>query len=113
MDWGYRQTDYDTSTPRTAAADTRVRREMAGVVTEPVTGADSTLDIGDFGDSEQDMLREDKVVVDKTVVPKERVRLEKETVVDEQVVSDEVRKERIASEGDVNTTRDNLNNPPR
>jgi uncharacterized protein (TIGR02271 family) len=84
-----------------------VRREVARMVTEPVTDAniDRALDGPDITENEYDVvLHEEEVVVDKQVVPKERVRLETDTVEDEQVVSEEVRKERIAMDTDGRTT---------
>jgi uncharacterized protein (TIGR02271 family) len=84
-----------------------VRREVARLVTEPITDANvgEAMSGPDITENEFDVtLTEEEVVVDKQVVPKERVRLEKDTVVDEQVVSEQVRKERVATEGDVGST---------
>jgi len=85
-----------------------VRREVARMVTEPITDAnvDRALDGPEITENEFDVvLHEEEVVVDKQVVPKERVRLEKDAVVEEQTVTDEVRKERIAMDQDAGTTR--------
>lgn len=80
-----------------------VRREVARLVTEPVTDAnrDRALDGPDLTESEHDVvLHEEEVVVDKQVVPVERVRLETDVVEEERTVSDQVRKERIAMDED-------------
>jgi uncharacterized protein (TIGR02271 family) len=85
-----------------------VQREVARMVTEPVTAdnIDKAMDGADITENEYDVvLHEEQIVVDKKVVPKERVRLETDTVEDQQVVSEEVRKERIAMEADDRTTR--------
>jgi len=80
-----------------------VRREVARMVTEPITDAnvDRALDGPEITENEHDVvLHEEEINVDKTVVPKERVRLETDSVEDERVVDEEVRKERIAMEND-------------
>lgn len=85
-----------------------VRREVARVVTEPITdrNIDSALDGPEIRENEVEVvLHEDDVVVDKTVVPKERVRLETDTIEDEEVVDEQVRKERIAMEADDSNRR--------
>jgi len=80
-----------------------VRREVARMVTEPITGnnIDRAMDGPDMTESEHDVvLHEDEVVVEKRVVPKERVRLETDTVEDERKVDETVRKERVAMDTD-------------
>jgi uncharacterized protein (TIGR02271 family) len=80
-----------------------VRREVARLVTEPVTEAnrDRALDGPDIRENEHDVvLHAEEVVVEKNVVPKERVRLETDTVEDQRTVDEQVRKERIAMESD-------------
>jgi len=80
-----------------------VRREVAKLVTEPITDAniDRAVSGPEIRENEFDVvLHEEEVVVDKKVVPKERVRLETDTVQDERVVEETVRKERIAMESD-------------
>jgi uncharacterized protein (TIGR02271 family) len=80
-----------------------VRREVAKLVTEPITDAnrDAALSGPDITENEYDVvLTEEEVVVDKKVVPKERVRLETESVEETRQVSDQVRKERIAMDDD-------------
>jgi uncharacterized protein (TIGR02271 family) len=85
-----------------------VRKEVARLVTEPITGAnvDKAMSGPEITESEHEVvLSEEQVVVDKQVVPKERVRLEKDVVEEERQVSEEVRKERIAVDDDgTNTT---------
>jgi len=84
-----------------------VRREVARVVTEPITGGnvDKAMSGPEISEAEHDVvLSAEEVVVDKTVVPKERVRLEKDVVEEERQVVDEVRKERIAVEGEGDET---------
>jgi len=84
-----------------------VRREVARLVTEPITSGnvDDAFSGADLTESEHEVvLSEEEVVVDKKVVPKQRVRLEKDVVEEERQVTEEVRKERIATEGDVGTT---------
>ena len=85
-----------------------VKREEARIEREPITDAN----VGDAMDgpaiSEEEhevVLHEEQVVADKRAVPKERVRLEKDTVTEEERVSDEVRKERIETEGGIETER--------
>lgn len=85
-----------------------VRREVARLVTEPVTSAkvDQAMSGPDITESEHDIvLNQEEVVVDKKVVPKERVRLEKDVVEEERQVVDEVRKERIGFDGDESSRR--------
>jgi uncharacterized protein (TIGR02271 family) len=80
-----------------------VRREVARLVTEPITDAnrDRALDGPEIRENEHDVvLHEEEVVVEKNVVPKERVRLETDTVEDQRTVDEQVRKERIAMESD-------------
>jgi uncharacterized protein (TIGR02271 family) len=80
-----------------------VRREVARVVTEPITAgnADRAMSGPDLTEGEHEVvLTEEQVVVDKQVVPKERVRLEKDVVEEQRQVVDEVRKERIAMDTD-------------
>jgi stress response protein YsnF len=80
-----------------------VRREVARLVTEPITDSniDRALDGPEIRENEHDVvLHQEEVVVDKKVVPKERVRLETDTVEDEEVVDEQVRKERIGMESD-------------
>ena len=82
-----------------------VRREVARLVTEPITDANrgAAMSGADITENEYDVvLNEEEVVVDKKVVPKERVRLETDVVEDQRVVEEQVRKERIAMDG--NTT---------
>jgi len=84
-----------------------VRREVARLVTEPITSdnIDKAMSGPEITENEFDVvLNEEQVVVDKQVVPKERVRLEKDVVQEERQVTDEVRKERIAMDSDVDTT---------
>jgi uncharacterized protein (TIGR02271 family) len=84
-----------------------VRREVARLVTEPVTdqNIDRAMDGPAITEAEHDVvLKAEEVVVDKTVVPKERVRLEKDVVQEERQVVDEVRKERIGLETDGDQT---------
>lgn len=88
-----------------------VRKEVARLVTEPITDAhrDRALDGPDITESEYDVvLHEEEVVVDKKVVAKERVRLETDTIEDQRVVEEQVRKERIEmdSDGQANTRTD-------
>jgi uncharacterized protein (TIGR02271 family) len=81
-----------------------VRKEKAVLETEPITDAnvDAATSGKDISEEEHEVvLSEEEVVTEKRVVPKERVRLGKETVTGEQEVSEEVRKERIETEGDV------------
>jgi uncharacterized protein (TIGR02271 family) len=76
-----------------------VRREVARVVTEPITAAnmDQATSGPDLTEGEHTIvLNEEQVVVDKQVVAKERVRLEKDVIEEQRQVVDEVRKERIA-----------------
>jgi uncharacterized protein (TIGR02271 family) len=85
-----------------------VRREVARVVTEPITSANvgQAMSGPDFTESTHDVvLNEEQVVVDKQVVPKERVRLEKDVVEEQREVTDEVRKERIAMDTDVDSNQ--------
>lgn len=85
-----------------------VRREVARVVTEPITGENIDKAMGgpELTEDEYDVvLHEEQVVVDKQVVPKERVRLEKDVVEEQRQVTDEVRKERIGMDADVDSTR--------
>ena len=80
-----------------------VRREVARLVTEPITDAnvDQAMSGTEIRENEFDVvLHEEEVVVDKKVVPKERVRLETDSVQDERVIEESVRKERIAMESD-------------
>jgi uncharacterized protein (TIGR02271 family) len=80
-----------------------VRREVARVVTEPVTDANINKAMGgpEITENEYDVtLTEEEVVVDKTVVPKERVRLDKDIVQEERQVTEELRKERIDFDAD-------------
>ena len=80
-----------------------VRREVARLVTEPITDAnrDRALDGPEIRENEYDVvLHEEEVVVDKQVVAKERVHLETDTVTDERVVDEQVRKERIEMDTD-------------
>jgi len=86
-----------------------VRREKARLVVEPVTdanrgdamaGTDLTEDVHEV------TLSEEVVDVDKRVVAKERVRLETDTETEEVTVDESVRKERIAMDGDDNSTLD-------
>jgi uncharacterized protein (TIGR02271 family) len=80
-----------------------VRREVARLVTEPITAAnaDKAMSGPELTESEHDVvLNAEEVVVDKQVVAKERVRLEKDVVQEERQVVDEVRKERIGVETD-------------
>jgi uncharacterized protein (TIGR02271 family) len=84
-----------------------VRREVARVVTEPITAAniDKAMSGPEISEGEHDVvLNEEQVVVEKQVVPKERVRLEKDVVQEERQVTDEVRKERIAMDTDADST---------
>jgi uncharacterized protein (TIGR02271 family) len=81
-----------------------VRKEKAVLETEPITDAnvDAAISGKDISEEEHEVvLSEEEVVTEKRVVPKERVRLGKETVTGEQEVSEEIRKERIETEGDV------------
>jgi uncharacterized protein (TIGR02271 family) len=81
-----------------------VRKEMAKLETEPITDAnvDAATSGKDISEEEHEVvLSEEEVVVDKQVVPKERVRLGTETVTTDQEVTEEVRKERIETDGDV------------
>ena len=76
-----------------------IRREKAGMVTEPITDAnrDTAMAGGDLTDDEHEVTLSDEVVdVSKHVEPRERVRLEKEVDTDEVTVDEQVRKERIA-----------------
>jgi len=84
-----------------------VRKEVARLVTEPITAGnvDKALSGPEISESEHEVvLSEEQVVVDKQVVPKERVRLEKDVVEEERQVSEDVRKERIAVDGDDTST---------
>ena len=81
-----------------------VQREVARVVTEPITDAnrDRALDGPDITEDDHEIvLSEEEVVVDKNVVPKERVRLESETVTEQKQVAADLRKEHLDVEGDV------------
>jgi uncharacterized protein (TIGR02271 family) len=80
-----------------------VRREVARLVTEPITAEniDKAMAGPEITESEHDVvLNAEEVVVDKTVVAKERVRLDKDVVEEQRQVVDEVRKERIGLETD-------------
>jgi len=84
-----------------------IRREMARVVVEPITGEniDRAMSGPDLSTEEHEVvLTEEVVEVDKRVVPKERVRLETEEVTEDVAVDETVRKERIGYEGDDPTT---------
>jgi uncharacterized protein (TIGR02271 family) len=84
-----------------------VRREVARLVTEPITEAnrDRALDGPEITENEYDVvLKEEEVVVDKKVVPKERVRLETDTVESQREVNETVRKERIEMDADESST---------
>jgi uncharacterized protein (TIGR02271 family) len=81
-----------------------VRKEKAVLETEPITDAnvDAATSGKDISEEEHEVvLSEEEVVTEKRVVPKERVRLGKETVTGEQEVNEEVRKERIETDGDI------------
>jgi len=85
-----------------------VTREEVRIEREPITDAnvDQALDGPAISEEEHEVvLHAEEAVVDKKVVPKERVRLEKDTVTEEQRVSDEVRKERIETDGGIETDR--------
>jgi len=85
-----------------------VERERVEVVTEPITDAnrEAAMSGPDLSSEEHEVvLHEEQVDVQKQVVPKERVRLETETVTEQVPVTEEVRKERIATEGDTSTNR--------
>ena len=85
-----------------------VRREVAKLVTEPITDAnrDRAMDGPELTENDHDViLHEDEVVVEKKVVPKERVRLETDTVEDERQVDETVRKERIAMDDNAESRR--------
>ena len=81
-----------------------VRREEVRVEREPITEAnvDQAMDGPEISEEEHEVvLHEEEPVVEKRTVPKERVRVTTDTVTDEAEVSDQVRKERIDTEGDV------------
>lgn len=85
-----------------------VRRERAKLVTEPVTdqSRDQAMSGPDISEGEhEETLFEEEPVVETRTVPKERVRLEKESVTEDREVGADLRKERIETEGDVESTR--------
>jgi uncharacterized protein (TIGR02271 family) len=80
-----------------------VQREVARVVTEPITEDNvgrATAGPELSGEEHEVVLHEEEVDVTKRVVPKERVRLEVETVTEQVPVSEEVRKEHIELDQD-------------
>jgi len=84
-----------------------VRREVARLVTEPITDAnvDRAMSGPDLSSEEHEVVLTEEVVdVDKRVVPKERVRLETEAVTEDVAVDETVRKEHIDYEGDDHPT---------
>ena len=81
-----------------------VRREEVRIEREPITdgNVDQALSGADISEEEHEVvLHAEEPVVEKRTVPKERVRVTTDTVADEAEVSDQVRKERIETEGDV------------
>jgi stress response protein YsnF len=85
-----------------------IRRERAKLVTEPITEANRDAAMRGPEISEgvhEETLMEEEPVVETRSVPKERVRLEKESETDEREVAADLRKERITTEGDVETQR--------
>jgi stress response protein YsnF len=81
-----------------------VKRERAKLVTEPITDAnrDEALDGPDIRENvHEETLYAEEPVVEKRTVPKERVRLEKEVKTDQKDIDVDLRKERIESDGDV------------
>jgi len=85
-----------------------IRRERAKLVTEPINdeNRDEAMRGPDIReDVHEETLYEDEPVVGKRTVPKERVRLEKEGETTEREVGADLRKERIKSEGDVESER--------
>jgi len=84
-----------------------IRREMARVVTEPITDAniDRAMSGPDLSTEEHEVVLTEEVLdVDKRVVPKERVRLETEEITEDVAVDETVRRERIGYEGDDEAT---------
>jgi len=83
-----------------------VTKERAVLETEPVTDANASAATDGPAISEEEhevVLHEEVPVVQKTTEPVERVRLGTEQVTDEQTVTEEVRKEKIETDGDVDT----------
>jgi len=80
-----------------------IKRDRVKLVTEPIRDTDREGEIRE-GAQEQ-TLYEEEPVVGKRTVPKERVRLEKETQTEDREVGADLRKERIRTEGDVETKR--------
>jgi len=79
-----------------------VQRQMARIVREPATNAD-TRGVGAFVDDEEEIVMSEEVVdVSKRAVAKERIGLETETVTDQVDVNETVRKERVDIDGDDN-----------
>ena len=84
-----------------------VKKEKARLETEPITDANrgSALDGPAITEEEHEVtLTEERPVVAKEAVPVERVKLTKDSEQHEEQVYEEVRKERIAAEGDVDST---------
>jgi len=85
-----------------------VSREEVRLETEPITDANigPATSGPDISEEEHEVtLHEERPVVDKQVVAKERVRMTTDTVTGEEQISDEVRKERIDTDGDVDSRR--------
>jgi len=81
------------------ALDVELRREVARVSREPI---DEPVGDHDFSEEEVEVpLHAEQPVVQKRAVAKERVRLEKDVQTEQQTVQDEVKKERVETEGDV------------
>ncbi|TCC55298.1 DUF2382 domain-containing protein [Kribbella pittospori] len=83
-----------------------VQRERAVVEREPITDAniDAATSGPEISEEEHEVvLHEEKPVVGTHTEPVERVRLGKEQRTDEETVSGEVRKERIETDGDIDS----------
>ena len=83
-----------------------VTKERVVLETEPVTDANASAATDGPAISEEEhevVLHEEVPVVQKTTEPVERVRLGTEQVTEEQTVTEEVRKEKIETDGDVDT----------
>ena len=86
-----------------------VQREEVRIEREPITDAnrDAAYSGGDLTEEEHEVtLHAETPVVEKEVVAKERVRLDKETVTENVQVNEQVRKERIETDGGVDTDVD-------
>lgn len=81
-----------------------VKKQVARLVREPVSGTETTGRISDDNSTEEVTLMEEEVDVNKRAVAKERVGLAVDEVTEERAVNETLRKEQVEVEGDVDRT---------